>query len=438
MASISNPNQLVNSLENLPYDLLFAIFTHIREARSVAAVSGTSKALHRFVSTSAQGWQIFVQSQFPSTYPTIAPSRSGNIDWRRYAEELTITSRNLDRRGFKAHILHPVLSPPSPPPQTLSAIDIRRPSPQTQRWYEAYNDTRQTIGFRPVMDAYAYSYCADNIGEEVLAYAAGQDMFIRKRRTGPGREDPRWWEYRNYFFAAGKDDISVLQLMRDGEASGGTEETALIGRTNGRLDFIQLRTPEETAYRMGCGTSRVEMELDTGGHTVKSASIAMNGTTRLVASVVGNSNVTLHAARPTVANKYTTANTVAPVTKLTMKQPDNLIVTAWSVQLLGNSLVAVGTNGSHPLAIHAVTPTGLSPTPIRTFSAAGCADGTTSTVLAIKALPDIRNSVDVFVAGWFNGSTLYQPLTLQSFPPQANYIQVCMTSAHQMHTHHHL
>ena len=169
------------TLSTLPYDLLHSVVAQIPDARSVAALSQTCKSLNGFITTPAagcrRGWQIFVQSRFPSIYPSIVPGDGGGeVDWRKQAETLTLLSRNYDRRGFVAQPLDPDVSVL---PHYYTRRGAGHAGPARCRWGLARGaKERQTVGFHPVLDT-----CGN---DDVLAVGAGADLLLRRRGGGRG------------------------------------------------------------------------------------------------------------------------------------------------------------------------------------------------------------------------------------------------------------
>jgi len=394
-------------LATLPYDLLRAIIAHIPDASSLAALSRTSKALHRFIARQ-HGWQIFVQSRFPSIYATLPPPEDvANAKyWQKHAQELTLLSHNYDRRAFVAEVLDPDVLIQKP--QRFYAVrhahgDWRggaatrggvagqgvhwRPAPpQYHRWVTAVQikDGKQSVGYHPVLGA---------VGN-TLGVGAGQDLLIRRCR---GAKE-KWWVYADAAYVAGKDDITVMQLFSDADENG-EEARALVGRVNGTMSCVRLLTPDATAG--GVGAVAVSMVLETRGLQVRNASMLGD----LVSSVLGNDIVALHRLPPEgdggcggggmgkvmvdIASEITTWSTA--------DQP-------WSTQLLSPGLLAVGKSSEEPLAIYNITPAG--PTLVRKYNASECVGCKASSVNPIAPFPDIKAKADVFITGWHTGATL--------------------------------
>jgi hypothetical protein len=416
----STSKPLPVSLATLPYDILHAVVAHIPDARSLAALSQASRTLHGSLSGSGHGWQLFIQSHFASIYPTILPygtsdATTERINWRRYAEELTLISRNYDRRAFLARTIDPdVLVPWHPgggggggggkPRGGRHHYQGRHERFATEHgelrpWGSRPTRDRQTVGFHPVLD----SYCSTllHTGGEVLAMGLGQELFIRKRVGGGRRgKNERWWLYEDSTFSAGKDDITALKLFRGGGEMAEVER-AVVGRANGSLTCVRLKTDINNPRRVG--HCRVETALETQGMKVRAATVC-SGEERLVASVLGNSRVALYSL-PAAGDGQ--KRKVTPASELEMEDEEQ----PWSAQFLGAGMLAVGKRSADPLALYAITPSGMQTSPIRSFSAESCTDSRTSSVQPIAPLSDIRGSGDVFIAGWYSGATLYLSLS---------------------------
>jgi len=387
-------------LASLPYDLLHAVITHIPDASSVAALSRTCKSLHRFVARQ-HGWQIFVQSRFPSIYATLSPPEDVGANanyWLGLAQELTLLSHNYDRRAFVAEVLDPDVVIQKPQrfytvrhargdwrggaAATGQSVHRRPAAPQYHRWVASIQikDGKQSVGYRPVLDA---------VGN-TLGVGAGQDLLIRRYR---GVKE-KWWVYADAAHVAGKDDITAMLLFSDADMHG-DEARALVGRANGTMSCVRLLTLDATAG--GVGTVAVDMVLETGGQQVRNASMFGD----LVSSVLGNDIVALHRLPPEddggSGGKVMVDIASEITTWLTSDQP-------WSTQLLSLGLLAVGKSSEEPLAVYDINPTGI--TLARKYSASDCVGCKTSSVNPIAPFPDIRAKADVFLTGWHTGATL--------------------------------
>lgn len=397
---LPSPRQI---LPTLPYDILHAIVSHLHVAHPFAALAATCKPLRSFVATS--GWKIFVQTSFPSLHVSLTSQDTTGgahaIDWRKYAEDLTALSRNYDSRGFMAGLLDPDVVVPTPlaPHTRRRGRGVRGSSAARShhRWSEAPGKGRQTMGFHPVLDVYSPSLSA---ADEVLAIGAGPDLLMR-RRDGSGRSE-RWWAYEERNSVAGKDDITVMHLLHNGQAAGWQQ--AVVGRANGSLQLLKLHSADAGG---GIGTAAVQMSFETGGQSVRSAALLQAGSEhRLLSAVLGSSAVSVWKMPP--AEKDTAA-AVAPLAEWSAPDGPQL----WTTAFLSPALLAVGKTAKEPLSVHALSPHGLVAEPVRTFSVDDVYHTTTkpsmSSVYAIAPLPPTTSgseSGQIFLSGWYYGSTL--------------------------------
>ncbi|KAI5801193.1 hypothetical protein EDC01DRAFT_703313, partial [Geopyxis carbonaria] len=356
--------QPATSLAALPYDLLHAIVAHLPTARALAALSRTCRALHTFVATSGRGWQIFVQAQFPS-----AASR---VDWRAHAAHLTQLSLSYDRRGFLAQRVDPDIYIPGPATPPFSPQRRHRAhyaAPALHRWSDTTRSS-QTVGFHPVLDAHTPAGAGTG---ETLVMGAGPDLLVRRRDA----RSERWALLREApAGVAGKDDITALRLTDAGAR-------ALVGRANGALETVDL---------LAEGRWRVGARMHTAGRAVKC--VALCEESRTAAAVLANEAVALFPL-----------SGGAPAATLELPAAEQ----PWTAAFLSPGLLAVGKTATAPLSIHAITPTHISPTPLRAFAAPD--ETQVSSVFPIAALPSIRGpSAELFLAGWYHGATLLHDL----------------------------
>lgn len=254
--------------------------------------------------------------------------------------------------------------------------------------------------YLPVLDACESVWRA---GEAVLAVGAGPDLVLRKRAAG--REDA-WWGYECRHERAGRDDVTALRLLQKGGRAMG--EVAIVGRANGRLEMVALRTDAGVGL---VGAPEVLQHYETGGLPVKSAALLHGGAGRtMLSAVLGNSSAAVYPVRD-------------PELELTAPQaPVSEIVLAdgeipWMTAFLSPSLLALGATSSTPLRVFSLA--GTLGAPLRTFPALECTGAKTTGVYAIAALPTSAGSAeaagDVFLGGWYDGVSRYCPIFLR--PP---------------------
>lgn len=263
--------------------------------------------------------------------------------------------------------------------------------------------------YSPVLDAYESVFFA---GEAVVGVGAGPDLVLRKR-TGAGKA--LWWGFESREDKAGRGDITALQLLRPREKGGyGRGEVAVVGRANGKLEMVAMRTEGETAGRVG----RVEVlqRYETGGLGVKSAALLHRGPAEMmVSAVLGTSGVALYSVRGPGGEE---AEAQAPVSEMVLADGE----IPWMTAFLSPSLLALGATSSAPLSVFAISSQeGIRRTPVRTFSAVECAGVKTMGVYAIAPLPTSIGSAEsageVFLGGWYDGVSRYVLHFLPSFLP---------------------
>lgn len=259
--------------------------------------------------------------------------------------------------------------------------------------------------YLPVLDVYESAWAG---GEEVLGIGAGPDLVLRKRTGGDDGRKGRWWGFENRDERAGRDDVTAIQLFRPSErgdnAVGG--EVAVVGRANGKLEMMALRTDSEAG---SVGRSLVLKRYETGGLTVKSASLLHLGGGGLMSAVLSNSNIALYPIdRPESLSPTTQAATIEPISEIILADGD----IPWKTTFLSSSLMALGTTSSEPLTVYPITSgEGIRKVPLRTFSAMECTGIKTMSVYATAPLPtsigSSENAGEVFLGGWYDGISRY-------------------------------
>lgn len=265
--------------------------------------------------------------------------------------------------------------------------------------------------YSPVLDAYESVFFA---GEAVVGVGAGPDLVLRKR-TGAGKAV--WWGFESREDKAGRGDITALQLLRPRERGGyGRGEVAVVGRANGKLEMVAMRTEGE-AGRVG----RVEVlqRYETGGLGVKSAALLHRGPDEMmVSAVLGTSGVALYSVRGPGGEAEAEAVAQAPVSEMVLADGE----IPWMTAFLSPSLLALGATSSAPLRVFAISAQeGIRRTPVRTFSAVECAGVKTMGVYATAPLPSsigsAENAGEVFLGGWYDGVSRYVMSSCPSFRP---------------------
>ncbi|GAB7365941.1 hypothetical protein MBLNU230_g7269t1 [Neophaeotheca triangularis] len=365
------------SLTDLPPELLDQITTYLPGASSIAHLASTSKALHSYVEKDA--WNTFNRSRFPSLIP--APSQIpgyGTSGGAALARTLTTLSRNLDRRGLVARGVEPggggAVSGGDGGGGVVRAFPGRG---RLERWKRPKG---QTVGFVPVLSCYQ----EDGVGgKEVLGFSAGAGFCVRVReeegvgrgqgqsvKAGPGT---RWMSYRPYSAVEGRDDITALHLLREPARMPSQDmdpegEFVVMGTANGDLQLIHLPSGEH-------GAGDVETFFTTQGRPIRSSSLLQpeyeNPT---LAAALGDSKVALYSVDSNQSKVAPMSEVEAlPATHSATNGASNGTASkstrVWSTTFLSPQRLAVGVGPSQePLQIHDITPTGISPKPVRRFS----------------------------------------------------------------------
>lgn len=332
------------SLDKLPPELLSQLVTHCENARTLLYLSLTCKRLNEF--TRSDGWRIFVQTRFPSlrTPPF----------WKDAAHSLTTLSRNWDRKAFIARVLQPWQDPPS---------DRRRPAQCRQR---------QTMGYQPTIDSYEEIMGNKwHSRKEVLAWGGGAELVLRIRKTGDEARKSfkeynlmhgsqfidqhhhlhKWITYKDNGLVDGRDDITTVNILRPWQKDGEASEHIIVGRASGRLDLVAVDVAPN---------SRVLCNFDTGGRSVRSATVNSSSDTPLIAACLADSAVSLYAATSEGALK-TSLDEVLAV-------PPGKLGRTWSSRFLRHDRLAVGRGPSgQPLLIYSIGEAGFCDSPVRQY-----------------------------------------------------------------------
>ncbi|KAK6435458.1 hypothetical protein LTR95_008352 [Oleoguttula sp. CCFEE 5521] len=329
-----------SSLASLPPELLDAITSYLPPS-ALHNVSLASKALATYIRTHA--WKAFAQSRFVSTCPSTSTS------WPRTARTLCTLSQAWDRRALVARVIEP----------KDGGILVWPAGKREDRWRKPRG---QTIGFTPVIDV-KESEEGGGRRAETLVWSAGAQVVIRERawkeEEGEGREEKVKWEcYAPVGASEGRDDVTALHLL-DGQGMQDPGVRLIVGTAAGKLEEVSL--PGKAGDQVG---RRV---FPTEGGSVRSSSLHQSiAGDSLLAAQLGDSSISLYAFDDSQATIM--ANSKVDIngghTASAKQQPR-----AWSVKLLSDTQLAVGTGPStHPIKVCELLPTGLSTTHVRHFS----------------------------------------------------------------------
>ncbi|KAF2860663.1 hypothetical protein K470DRAFT_193366, partial [Piedraia hortae CBS 480.64] len=351
-------------LTDLPTELLRHVIAQLPHAQAVASLSAVNHGLHWYIEE--DGWRIFVQNRFPSLWPPSATS------YRDVARTCTTWSKAWDRRSLVARCIQP-----EGDIWSLPAAEVLR------MWKRPRG---QTIGFTPQLDVY------ESVGEtwvqreEVLAYSAGAEVCVRRKK---GR-DAKWLAYRPLKAIEGHEDVTSLHLVRPREGESG--QTIVVGTANGDLRIVCLPTEScaevKTRY---CATQ---------GQPVRSGSLLQQDDVNLVAANLGDRRISLFQIDDGGPK-------ICPSSSIDI-EPTASRQRIWSTHFLSSKHVAAGVGLSDaPILIYNLTPSGLEREPARKFQlqntqeeAARCGPEARSSIYPIVPLPSGNGT---FLSGAHDG-----------------------------------
>ncbi|TKA75250.1 hypothetical protein B0A55_05763 [Friedmanniomyces simplex] len=325
-------------LTDLPPELLDHVATYLPTAQSISRLGKASKSLHAFVEKDA--WQTFTRTRFPSLH-TNDPTSHKDV-----ARCLTTLSRAWDRRAFNARYIEP-----------QGDIRAHPGDKRLERWKRPRG---QTIGFTPQLDVY------EDIGprwqdrEETLAFSAGAEVCVRKKRRRDGRENVRWMTYRPLSAYEGRDDVTTLHLLRPESGAGDVGTQRLItGTANGDLRLLSL--PEGPN-----GEVPITFFITQGLPVRSSTLLRARSEPRLLAASLGDSRINVYSVDPSYPK-------IGPSSSIEIRPPQasNAEQRArhqriWSTQFLSPQRLAVGIGPSdQPIHVYDLSSSGLHQEPSR-------------------------------------------------------------------------
>ncbi|KAK0874527.1 hypothetical protein LTR87_011489 [Friedmanniomyces endolithicus] len=332
------------TLTDLPPELLDHIATYLPTAQSILRLGTASKSLHAFVEKNA--WQTFARARFPSLHANYSDDTTS---YKGVVRSLSTASRAWDRRAFNARYVEPH-------GEIRAYPGHKRP----ERWKRPRG---QTIGFTPQLDVYEDVRPRWQDREETLAFSAGAEVCVRKKRRREGRESVMWMTYRPLSAYEGRDDITTLHLLKpDSGAHGEYTQRLITGTANGDLRLLSLSE--------GPGGEVSTTQFATQGLPVRSSTLLQPPfAPALLAASLGDSQVNLYHVDPSQTK-------IAPSSSIEIRPPQmsNAEQRArhqriWSTQFLSSQTLAVGIGPSdQPIHTYDLTPSGLTKYPSRKFS----------------------------------------------------------------------
>ncbi|KAI7212962.1 hypothetical protein KC333_g6841 [Hortaea werneckii] len=329
-----------SNLTHLPPELLDHIIEYLPNANAVANLGASSKSLRHAVDT--DGWTTFNRTRFPSLYPANTPSQSHT------ARTLTTLSKTWDRRAFVTTYIEP-----------QGNITVYPGGKKADRWKRPKG---QTIGFTPQLDVYEEVGQTWQEREEVLAFSAGAEVCVRRKRRRGSEESTAWTTYRPLSAYEGRDDVTTLHLLRPKAEEGSGVQRLVSGTANGDLWILSI--PEDDSEDIPTSY------LVTNGQPVRSSSLLHRPTANqdLLVANMGDSRVSLYPIDPS-------AGKIAPSDSLDIRPPQTNgghvknQQRVWSSEFLSPNRIATGIGpSSEPLHVYEILPTGFSKEPVRKFS----------------------------------------------------------------------
>ena len=311
------------SLTDLPPELLDHITTYLPTARSLSSLGTTNKALHTFVEKDA--WQTFARVHFPSLTPS---SSSCHKDFTR---SLTTLSKAWDRRALVARYIEPH--------GNVRAYPGNKP---VERWKKPRG---QTIGYTPQLDVY------EDVGprwqdrEETLAFSAGAEVCIQKKKRDSEGERVQWLTYRPLSAHEGRDDITTIHLVRPEHGGKGGKQRMIAGTANGDLQLLSIPGDDSTEVPV--------TYFVTQGQSVRSSSILQRSSEHsILAANLGDSRVSIFLVDP-AASKIEPSSTIDILAPQTSNGERQRLHRVWSTQLLSSHRLAAGLGpSSEPIHIY--------------------------------------------------------------------------------------
>merc|ERR1712070_621949 len=220
----------------------------------------------------------------------------------------------------------------------------------------------QTIGFTPQLDVYEEVGQTWQEREEVLAFSAGAEVCVRRKRRRGSEENIAWTTYRPLSAYEGRDDVTRLHLLRPKAQQDSKVQRLVSGTANG--DLWVLSIPED-------GSEDIPTSyLVTNGQPVRSSSLLdrPSADQDLLVANMGDSRVSIYSIDPS-------AGKIAPSDSLDIRPPQTNgghvknQQRVWSSEFLSHNRIATGIGpSSEPLHIYELLPTGFSKEPVRKFS----------------------------------------------------------------------
>lgn len=336
----------ISWLAGLPNEILSLIVSNLEHPRDVVHLALANRRLHKFVQL--DGWREYLKRRF---------GISGRQDNPQTAVHgLTSLYRSWEKKAFVARYI-------SPASNTIS-LNTWAKEPRIRQ-------QAQTMGYRPSIDSYEQQEGNWVDRREVLAWAAGTEIVLRVKETGPKSSDLQnrsddsselnaynhssaWYTYSIPRSIEGRDDISSLKIIRP-EQKHDNSEHIVFGTASGNISVLEVDFKARTTQRRQYATNE---------DAVHSLSVSP-GKEPLLAAHLGNSNLALYSlALDASADEKSIEPTNDTQNPVSITEADKI----WSCNFLSGDMVALGLGSTHePIQIYGVTPAGFSNYPLRKF-----------------------------------------------------------------------
>ncbi|KAL8683596.1 MAG: hypothetical protein Q9186_000508 [Xanthomendoza sp. 1 TL-2023] len=382
------------SFQDLPPELLGHLISYIQEVQTLLRLGLACKKLHDFVQS--DGYRVFVQRHYP--WIPIPPS------WEDAVHALTKLSLAWDRKSLIPRYIEP--------PHNAAITAAHNTGSRGRRG--------QTMGYQPVIDSYDTWIGSDwTSRRETVAWGAGAELVLRVRWMGPDVEQEwrraahrqpigtyfdqhhhksRWWRVLEPNQADGKDDITIVMLLRETQKLSPGAEYIIVGRASGDLDLLSI------AHVAAPGSWKRETRFQTNGQSIRAASVNA-AIPPLLAACLEDRTIAIYHVLPGI-------HSTEPLGKIqfdSLESPCRL----WSTVFLRQDRLAVSL-GPHvePIQIFEVKPNAIPQEPVRRMAMVGLHNGqhvpNTTTVYPLVPLP--RSSCpceaegDLFLSGGYDGT----------------------------------
>lgn len=364
------------ALTALPEHLLLDIVQYLDTAGDLSHLGASCRRARDLLS--GDGWKTFVRTRFPSL---LGPP-AADADWRRLAQRLTYLDRCWEKRALDF---------------TLWEEKAAKERPRSAR-------SRQSLGFQAILAAQTLSASQD----EVLAFGAGENLFLR-RRPADGHRPGNWTTFpgSDYAFSAGTGDVTALSAI---ECDARPE--LIVGRADGQLQRISVAADGSK----GQARLLLPAHVPAARRWRSPAHQAVSWTEwqpqrRLVASC-RSAVVSLYDLSPDASPDHEADLRPAASCDLSGPHDWNDASLVRSAKFLGDDAMAFGIGGtSQPLRWAKIRPTGLElvgaleddqPSAGQTILAAPTPHKTV--VRALEVVGGRRNSGNLLLSAWEDGS----------------------------------